>query len=35
MKYQNHYGLKFIRLIKDLVDNLDDKDCQTTVDKRK
>ena len=25
----------FISLIKDLVDNLDDKDCQTTVDKRK
>ena len=25
----------FISLIKDLLDNLDDKDCQTTVDKRK
>ena len=25
----------FISLIKDFVDNLDDKDCQTTVDKCK
>ena len=25
----------FISLIKDVVDNLNDKDCQTTIDKRK
>ena len=31
MKYQNHYGSNCDSLIKDVVNNLDNKDCKTIV----